>query len=122
MEGAEGPETVQGARGVEEGIQQAVDLCLEGVRGPVACVEAVAEGNYCSPVADMLAASWVVGRWKEEEGLEAVLQEVDKHGGDMVGFGVRSWVAWGRKRDLQSSSLTAGSGSLLRTCRSWWWT
>lgn len=81
------------------------------------------EGSCCSLVADTLVASWVVGSWKEEvEGLEVVLQAVGRRGGDMAVLGVRSWAAWGRRRDLLSSSLTAGSGSLLRTCRSCWWT
>lgn len=106
---------------MEEGIQQAGDLYPEGVHGLAACVEAVVEGSCCIPVADMLAASWVAGSWKEE-GLEVVLQAVDRRGGDMVVLGVRSWAAWGRRRDLLSSSSTAGSGTLLRTCRSWWWT
>ncbi len=115
--------TVLGAQEVEEGTQQAGDLYLAGVHGPAACVEAVAEGSCCNPVVDTLAASWVVGGWKEEaEGLEVVLQAVDRRGGDMAVLEVRSWGAWGRRRDLLSSSSTAGSGSLLRTCRSWWWT
>lgn len=115
--------TVLGAQGVEEGTQQAGDLYLEGVRGPAACVGAVVEGSYCSPVADTLGASWVAGSSKEEaEGLEVVLQGADRRGGDTVGLGVRSWAAWAHRRDLLSSSSTAGSGSLLRTCRSCWWT
>lgn len=57
MEGAGAPATVLGARGEEEGTQQVVDLYLEGVHGPAACVGAVAEGSCCSPVADKLAAS-----------------------------------------------------------------
>lgn len=115
--------TVLGAQEVEEGTQQVGDLYLEGVRGPVACVGAVGEDSCCSQVADTSAASWVGGRWKEEaEGLEVVLQAVDRHGGDMAVLGERSWAAWGRRRAPLSSSLTAGSGSPLRTCRSWWWT
>lgn len=81
-----------------------------------------AEGSCCSQVADTLAPSWEVDRWKEAAGLEGGQQAVDRRVGDMAILGVRSWVASGRRRDLLSSSVTAGSGSLLRTCRSWWWT
>lgn len=112
--------TVLGAQGVEEGTQQVGGLNLEGARGPAACV-AAAEGSCCSLVVDMLAASWVADSWREEvEGLEAVLQAEDTR--DTAVSGVRSWVAWGRRRDLLSSSSTAGSGSLHQTCKSWWWT
>lgn len=105
---------------MEEGTQQVGGLNLEGARGPAACVAEV-EGSCCSPVVDMLAASWVADSWKEEaEGLEVVLQAEDTR--DTAGSGVRSWAAWGRRRDLLSSSSTAGSGSPRRTCRSWWWT
>lgn len=63
------------------------------------------------------------GNWKEVvEGLEVVLQAEDRREGDTAVLGVRSWAALERKRDLLSSSWTAGSGSLRRTCRSWWWT
>lgn len=122
-EGAGAPVTVLGARGVEEGTQQAEDLYPEGGRGPAACVGAVVEGSCCSPVADSLAASWVAGNLKEEvEGQEEVLQAADKHGGDMVVLEARSWAAWEHRRDLLSSSSTAGSGSLRQTCRSCLWT
>lgn len=94
-----------------------------GARDPVACVEAAAEGSCCSPVVDRLGASWVEGRWREEvEGLEEALQAADRRAGDTAGWVERSWAAWGRRRDPLSSSWTAGSGSLLQTCRSWWWT
>lgn len=97
--------TVLGAQGVEEGTQQVGGLYLEGVRGLVACVGVGAEGNCCSQVGDMLVASWVGGRRKEEvEGLEVALQGVDRHGGDMAVLGVRSWAAWGRRSDPLSSS------------------
>ncbi len=113
--------TVLGALGVEEGSQQAGDLCQEGARGPAACVGVVVEGSCCSLVAGRLAANLVAGRWKEEaEDPEVVLQAADRH--DMAGVGVRSWVAMERRRGLLSSSSTAGSGSLRRTCRSWRWT
>lgn len=79
--------TVLGAQGVEEGSQQVEDLSLEEVRGLVACVEAVVEGSCCNLEVDR----WAVGSWKEEvEGLEVVLQAVDRHGGDMVALAVRS--------------------------------
>lgn len=42
----------------------------------------------------------------------------DRRGDDTVESGVRSWAALERRRDLLSSSWTAGSGSLRRTCRS----
>lgn len=80
------------------------------------------EGSCCSPAADTLAPSWVAGSWKEEGGLEVVLLAADRHGGDTAVLGVRSWAASGHRRGLLSSSSTAGSGSLLRTCKSWWWT
>lgn len=123
MEGAGAPVTVLGAQGVED-TQQAGDLLLEGARGLAACVEVAAEGSCCSLVADRLAPSWVAGSWKEEEegGPEVVLQAVDRREGDMAVLGARSSAASGRRRDLPSSSWTAGSGSLLQTCRSWWWT
>lgn len=115
--------TVLGAQGVEEGTQQAGALYLEGVRDPAACVEAVAEGSCYNLEADTPAASWAVGRRREEgEDLEVVLQVAGRRGGDTAGLGVRSWAAWGRRRDLLSSSWTAGSGNLRQTCRSWWWT
>lgn len=115
--------TVLGAQEVEEGSQQAADLYLEGGRGLAACVGAVAEGSCCSLVEDRSAASWVAGMRKEEvEGLEEVLSVAGRRGGGTVELGVRSWAAWERRRDLQSSSWTAGSGSLRRTCRSCWWT
>lgn len=115
--------TVLGAQEVEEGSQQVADLYLEGGRGLAACVGAVAEGSCCSLVEDRLAASWVAGMWKEEaEGLEEVPLAADRRGGDMAELGVRSWAAWERRRDLQSSSWTAGSGSLRQTYRSCWWT
>lgn len=122
MEGAGAPVTVLGAQGVEEGMQQEEGLSLEGVRGLGACVEGVAEGNCCNLEAGKSGASWVVGRWKEEEGQEAELLVVDRHGGDMVVLAARNWAAWGRRRDPQSSSTTADSGSPPRTYRSWWWT
>lgn len=86
-------------------------------------MEAAAEGSCCSPAADTLAPSWAAGSWKEAaEGLEAVARAADRRGGDTAVSGARSWAASGRRRDLPSSSSTAGSGSLLPTCRSWWWT
>lgn len=93
------------------------------VRDPAACVEVVVEGSCCSPVADRLEASWGAGRWREEvEALEEALQAAGRRAGDTAVWVERSWAAWGRRRDPLSSSWTAGSGSLLRTCRSWWWT
>lgn len=92
-----------------------------GVHGLAACVEAAAEGSCCSPVVDRLVASWGAGRWREEVvALEVVLQAVDRR--DRAVLVEHSWAAWGRRRDLLSSSWTAGSGSPLQTCRSWWWT
>lgn len=115
--------TVLGAQGVEEGTQLVAGLCPAAARGPAACVEAVVEGSCCSPAVDRLGASWVAGRWKEEGvGPEVVLQVADRRGDDTAVLGGRSWVAWARRRGLPSSSWTAGSGSLLQTCRSWWWT
>lgn len=62
-------------------------------------------------------------RWRGEgEGLEVVLLGVDRRGGDKAVLAVRSWVEWVHRWDLPSSSWTAGSGSLLQTCRSSWWT
>lgn len=122
MEGAGAPVTVLGAQGVEEDMQQVEGLSLEGVHGPVACVEVVVEGNCCSLEVGKSGASWVVGSWKEEVGLEVELLVVDRREGGMVVWVVRSWAAWGRRRDPQSSSWTADSGSPPRTCRSWRWT
>lgn len=51
-----------------------------------------------------------------------VLSGVDRRGGDKVVSVVRSWGEWVHRWDLLSSSWTAGSGSPLQTCRSWWWT
>lgn len=114
--------TVLGAQGVE-GTQQVGGLYPEGVRGPVAYVEVAAEGSCCSPVADRLGLSWVVGRKKEEEGgLEVELQVGDRREGDMAVLGVRSWAASGRRRDPLSSSMTEGSGIPPQTCKSWRWT
>lgn len=122
-EGVGAPVTVLGAQGVEEGTQQVEGLSLEGVRGPAACVEAVVEGSCCSPAEDRLGASWVVGRWKEEEGgLEVELRVGGRREGGTAVSGVRSWAASGRRRDPLSSSSTAGSGIPPRTCRSWRWT
>lgn len=46
-----------------------------------------------------------------------------RHGGGREGEQAgRMQGAWRRRRGLQSSSWTAGSGSPLPTCRSWWWT
>lgn len=63
----------------------------------------------------------MVGR-RREEGQEVELLVVDRRGGDMVVLAVRKWVAWGRRRDPQSSSWTADSGSPPQTYRSWRWT
>lgn len=113
--------TVPGAQAVEEDTQQEEVQSLEEARGLAACVEVV-EGSCYSLVADRPGASWVVGIAKEVEGLEVELWVVGRRGDGMAVLVVRSWVASGRRRDLQSSSSTAGSGSPHRTCRSWWWT
>lgn len=106
---------VPGARVVGEGIPQAVG------RSRGACAEA--EGSCCSPAAGSLGPSWEVDTWKEAVGvLEGALQAVDRHAGGMVGLEEHSRGAWGHKRDLLSSSWTAGSGSPLRTCTRRWWT
>lgn len=116
--------TVLGAQGVEEGTQQVGDLYLEGARARVACVGVVAEGSCCSQVGDTSGAGLAAGSWKEEEveGLEAVLQAADRRGGDTAVLGVHSWAAWAHRRELLFSSSTEGSGNLLQTCRSCWWT
>lgn len=86
-------------------------LNLEGVHGLAACVE---EGSCCSLEADRLGPSWVVGRRKEEVGVqEVVLREVDRH--DMGVLAGHSWAALGRRWEPLSSSWTAGSGSPPRT-------
>lgn len=59
---------------------------------------------------------------EEAADLEVVLQLFDRHVDDTVGLEVGSWGAWGCRGDPQSSSWTAGFGSPLLTCRSWWWT
>lgn len=43
-------------------------------------------------------------------------------GGRAGGLAGRRLGAWRRRMGPRSSSWTAGSGSPLRTCRSWWWT
>lgn len=74
-------------------------------------------GSCCSLAAGKPAPSWAADSWREE-GLEVVRQ--DRR--DTAVWGEHSWEASGGRRGLPSSSWTAGSGSLLRTCRSWWWT
>lgn len=119
-EGEGAPVTVLGAQ-EEGGTQQVGGRYLEGARVPAACAGGAGEDSCCSPVVDMSVVSSAVGMWREEvAGLEGVLQAAGRRG--MVGWGARSLEAWGRKRELLSSSWTAGSGSPLRTCRSWWWT
>lgn len=118
------PETVLGEQEVEAGTRQVGDLYQEEVRGQAACEgEVAAVGSCCSLVADMSEPRWAVGKWRAEVGvLEGALQGEDRREGGTAGSGVRSWAAWARRRGLLSSSWTAGSGSPLPTCRSWWWT
>lgn len=118
--GARAPVIAPEAQEVEEGSQQVADQYLEGEHGLAACVVAVAEDSCCSLEVDMLVASWVAGRWKEEGDLEEVLWEGDTH--DTVALGWHKWVAWEHRWGLLSSSWTAGSENLHPTCRSWWWT
>lgn len=109
---------------MEAGTRQVGDLYQEEVRGQAACVGAAAAvGSCCSLVADTLEPRWAVDKWRAEVGVrEGALQGEDRREGGMAGSGVHSWAAWARRRGLPSSSWTAGSGSPLQTCRSWWWT
>lgn len=114
--------TVLGAPEVEEDTQQVEARSLEEERVLVAYVEGAVGGSCYSLAVDRLGVRQVVGKWREEVGGLVVLLLGGKRVDDMGVMGVRSWVAWGHRMDPPSSSWTAGSGSPLLTCRSWWWT
>lgn len=67
---------------------------------------------------------WQVGGRRQEVGAQAVGagwggRRVGGREGELVGHRLGAGC---RRRGPRSSSWTAGSGSPLRTCRSWWWT
>lgn len=101
--------------------QQEEGRSPEEARDLVAYVGVGVEGSCCSLEGGRWGADWEVGM-RKEGGLEVELWVGGRRGGGKAVSGVRRWAASGRKRDLQSSSWTAGSGSPPRTCTSWSWT
>lgn len=71
-----------------------------------------------------LGEEWRAGGRRLGEGVQAVgVGSGGRHEGGRAGELVGHRQAAGRRRrGPRSSSWTAGSGSPLQTCRSWWWT